>query len=313
VRVVVLVLAVAFAFSLVLGVPTSAPAQQSGVERLPDLDQQTPSDLLIAHTGDRARGRWLLGFQSAVRNIGDGPLVISGRRASRRSPTMRTQQLISRSVGAADAVVNTSGRLRYAVSPDHQHWHLLRFDRYELRRAGGGGRVVRDRKTGFCLGDRYRVLSLAVVGAPARPRYTSRCGLARPGLLAVTEGISVGYGDNYQPYLEGQSLPLNGLRAGRYVLVHRVNGDRSLRELDYGNNAASVLLDIRWRRGAPRALVLASCPDTDRCDLPASGAARSSRTAAARPVPFGAVSANWRRPGRPSPTSALCGLGGLSG
>ena len=31
-------------------------------------------------------------------------------------------------------------RLRYVVSPDHRHWHLLGFDRYELRRAGQPGR-----------------------------------------------------------------------------------------------------------------------------------------------------------------------------
>ena len=33
-------------------------------------------------------------------------------------------------------------------------WHLLRFERYELRHAGSRKVLVRDRKTGFCLGDR---------------------------------------------------------------------------------------------------------------------------------------------------------------
>jgi hypothetical protein len=81
----------------------------------------------------------------------------------------------------------------------------------------------------------------------------------------MREGISVGYGDDYSAFLEGQDLPLSDLPGGRYVLVHRVNADRRLRELSYANNAASVLLDLRWDRGAPQVRVLATCPDTDRC------------------------------------------------
>ena len=119
------------------------------------------------------------------------------------------------------------GHLRYVVSPDHQHWHLLGFDRYELRRAGGRHALVRDRKSGFCLGDRYAVTTRPVPGAAAQPTYTGRCGLRQPGRRQVREGISVGYGDFYAAHLEYQDLPLDGLRDGRYVLVHRVNAGRS--------------------------------------------------------------------------------------
>ena len=52
------------------------------------------------------------------------------------------------------------GKVRYVVSPDHRHWHLLGFDHYALRRPGSRAPVVRDRKTGFCLGDRYAVPGL---------------------------------------------------------------------------------------------------------------------------------------------------------
>ena len=122
-----------------------------------------------------------------------------------------------------------------------------------------------DRKTGFCLGDRYAVPKRLRSAAPA-PVYTSRCGLGDPELLGIREGISVGYGDDYKANLEGQYLPLTGLGAGRYVLVHRVNAGRRLRELDYRNNAASLLLELRWRRGQPQVRVLKACPGTDRCD-----------------------------------------------
>ena len=179
---------------------------------------------------------------------------------------MTADQLVER-VDGPMAVVNGVGRLRYVQSRDHEHWHLLDFERYELRPAGGGTRRVVDRKTGFCLGDRYRTRGRALPAQPSVPRYTSRCGLGDTGRLRLVEGISVGYGDDYPANLEGQFLPLTGLPAGRYVLIHRVNVRRRLRETDYGNNAASLLLRLRWRAGAPRLRVLRRCPASEHCHL----------------------------------------------
>jgi hypothetical protein len=238
-------------------------ARQDAALLLPDLDQEVPSGLEITRGGARADPTWRLGFRSAVGNVGAGPLIIEGQRPSPRRRTMRAGQVIV-SAGAPRQVVPEVGRLRYVRSPDHQHWHLLGFDRYELRRPGGDRALVRDRKTGFCLGDRYP-MSSPPPARPPEPVYTTRCGLERPALLGVREGISVGYGDDYRATLEGQWLALNGLRAGRYLLIHRVNADRRLRELAYDNNAASLLLRLRWRRQEPRVDVLARCPGRDRC------------------------------------------------
>ena len=259
---VVVALALAAAALVVTG---RVSASAAGAERLPDLDQATPTDLVITRSGPRTRPPvYVLGFRSAVRNVGDGPLVIDGHRSRADAATMVADQLIERD-GATQRVISGAGRLRYVVSPDHRHWHLLGFDRYELRQAGRRVAAVRDRKTGFCLGDRYRSSS-ALRAAPPNPRYTSRCGLQEPQLFGIREGISVGYGDDYKANLEGQYLPLTGLRSGRYVLVHRVNADRRLRELDYGNNGASLLLAVRWRHGQPMVRVLRTCPGTARCD-----------------------------------------------
>jgi hypothetical protein len=234
--------------------------------RLPDLVQELPSELEITVAGPAARPVYRLGFRSAVSNVGRGPLVVSGRRASADAATMAADQVIDRA-GAPRQVVRDVGRLRYVVSPDHRHWHLLGFDRYQLRPAGEPRATVSDRKTGFCLGDRYPVLDRRL-GAPVHEAvYTSRCGLGERQLMAIQEGISVGYGDDYAATLEGQYLRLTGLSSGRYVLVHRVNADRRLRELRYGNNAASLLLDLRWRKHRPWIRVLRSCPDSARCDV----------------------------------------------
>ena len=70
------------------------------------------------------------------------------------------------------------------------------------------------------------------------------------------------------PTLEGQYIDVTDLRPGRYVLVHRANPDGSVRETNYANNAASVLLELRAPRvpgRAPGVAVLARCPDSERC------------------------------------------------
>ena len=241
-----------------------APSALAGSERLPDLDQATPSDLVISATRAQGKRIYVLGFRSAVANVGDGPLIFDAHRAGLETGTMAADQLIERD-GAPKGVVPGAGTVRYVVSPDHRHWHLLGFDHYVLRRAGQRTAAVRDRKTGFCLGDRYRVSRRLPSAAPA-PVYTSRCGLEEPQLLGIQEGISVGYGDDYTANLEGQYLPLTGLPAGRYVLVHSVNANRGLRELDYSNNSASLLLELRWQGGEPLVRVLKACADTARCD-----------------------------------------------
>ena len=240
-----------------------ATAAGTGRERLPDLVQLLPTGLVVS-LEPGSRDAYRLGFVSAVSNIGEGPLVLIGHRADRGIGAMSADQVVRRDRGPQE-VVPDAGQLRYVTSPDHRHWHLLRFDRYELRRAGQRTALLQDRKTGFCLGDRYADPQRAGSRAPA-PVYTSRCGLGQPQLLGIQEGISVGYGDDYAANLEGQDLPLTGLSAGRYVLVHRVNGDHRLRESDYTNNAASLLLELRWRGRLPLLRILRQCPGDDRCD-----------------------------------------------
>jgi hypothetical protein len=81
-------------------------------------------------------------------------------------------------------------------------------------------------------------------------------------------GISVGYGDDYRAYLEGQSIDVTGVPGGRYELVHRANPARRLAETDLSNNASSVLLRIAWTRGRselPAVSILKRCPRRERC------------------------------------------------
>jgi serine protease len=264
------ILGIAWLFAAGAGFrPETVGAAGPPDQLLPDLDQETPTQLTVMAVGSGNARTYVLGFRSAVRNIGNGPLILDGTRPDTGTPYMTVNQVIERG-GALEEVIPDVGRMMYVASPDHQHWHYLQFDRYELqsyelRRASGGRALLRDRKTGFCLGDRYRVTTRLVPKAAPEKVYRSRCGLSETQLLQLREGISVGYGDDYKAFLEGQDLPLSGLAGGRYVLVHHVNRDRHLRELSYTNNAASVLFDLRWQKGVPEIRVLRTCPDTDRC------------------------------------------------
>jgi hypothetical protein len=238
------------------------------VALLPDLQQRAP----FALTGETVRTshglRFRLAFGSAVDNVGAGPLIVAGRRVSGGPALMEADQLVRLSDGSTRRYPHV-GRLRYTLATTHQHWHLLHFDRYELRSLAGGKLVRPDRKTGFCLGDRYESDELVTLRRePAEPVWTDECGKRQPLLAALREGISVGYGDNYAPLLEGQYIDVTGLPPGRYELVHRANADRSLRESDYRNDAASVVISLAWPRGRdrrPEIDVVARCSDGRRC------------------------------------------------
>lgn len=248
--------------SVLLAVWATASPAGPPPELLPDLEQDSPSALAIRTVGSGRARRHQLVFASAVANVGAGALVIEGRRATRAQPRMRADQLILDADGSTRRRRRV-GRMRYVVSSDHEHWHLLDFDRYELRSAGDFSLAAPDRKTGFCLGDRY-----AVGPESGEPIFIGGCGLGRPGLLRVAEGISPGFGDDYRAALEGQYVDVTRVPAGRYVLVHHANPTRTLLESDYTNNAASILLELSWPRGrreAPEITELAVCPDSARC------------------------------------------------
>jgi Lysyl oxidase/WD40-like Beta Propeller Repeat len=228
---------------------------------LPDLDQRAPTGLTLT----AERGRFKLGFVSATDNVGRGPIWIRGVRASPRKP-MEATQLIALASGGV-RLIRDAGRIRYTVASSHRHFHLLRFQSYELRRASDFETVAADRKSGFCLADHYG-LARARVPVFRPPRFLSNCGQGEPDRLSVEHGTSVGYTDLYPAHFHGQNLDVTALPAGRYWLVHRANPSLRLRELDYMNNSASVLIRLTRPNGgatAPRIHVLRRCESGERC------------------------------------------------
>ena len=265
---------------------TSAGAQSTGKVDLPDLVQVAPYGVAVEKHGRGTHTRWRLIFGSAVQvPQGLGPMIVVGHRTSRRVEFLTVDQYIdvidpNTNEVLSQQVVRNVGRMHYITNPDHEHFHYLGFDRYELRKATTNQRVSHDRKTGFCLGDRYLISqgppgasvhgsrrTISVRASVITPQQLSdNCNSAKPNSLTVKEGITPGNGDNYKPSLEGQYLDITSVPAGRYWLVHRANSDHKLREVTFANDVSSSLIRIsRSGTGRPSVRVLKSCEGTARC------------------------------------------------
>jgi Lysyl oxidase/WD40-like Beta Propeller Repeat len=235
-------------------------------ELRPDLDQRAPRDLSIVTVTQPRHRAFLLGFTSASDNVGEGPLSIVASRPSHGVFTMQAAQRV-RLAGGGVRSYRGVGFLRFVIAPPHRHWHLMDFQRYELRRASDHRVLVRDRKSGFCLADHWGAAG-NVPGKPRRPRFMSNCGQGQPAALQIHEGTSVGYTDRYPAHFHGQNLDVTRVRAGTYVLVQRSNASLQLRELRYENNAGSLRIRLTWPRGRarpPAIRILATCPGTEFC------------------------------------------------
>jgi hypothetical protein len=175
---------------------------------------------------------------------------------------MRADQLIRLRNGKV-RVVRDVGLMRYTWSSSHSHWHLLRFQQFELRSLDGK-LLVRDRKTGFCLADHYGLARHRVRGFRG-PHFFGNCGSGRPDLFAVEQGTSIGYTDRYPGHYHGQNVEISRVPAGVYVLVHRANPSSRIRESRYDNNAASVRIRLTRPASVPRVQVLKVCEATANC------------------------------------------------
>ncbi|WP_433261943.1 lysyl oxidase family protein [Actinosynnema sp. CS-041913] len=234
-----------------------------------------------------------LRFTTSVDNIGDGPLLVYARRGSVDEPTMTARQAfqsrvdrsIPRSYDQAQHPIRS--KVYYEPAPAHVHWHLLDFERFQLR-TPSGRTLVQDRKNGFCLGDRYTARDAAALANRPKDPHSPEGGLAtflrenrcrhhEPKALDVVEGISVGAGDDYDYRVDYQWLDLTDVPSGVYDVVNLVNSDRSFVEKNYDNNASSMAISVQWPGGGarppvitapPEVELLRNCPDRVRCAQP---------------------------------------------
>lgn len=59
-----------------------------------------------------------------------------------------------------------------------------------------------------------------------------------------SQGISVGWADEYETDLDGQFIDITKLPSGNYVLEMEVNAEWLYKEADYTNNRSAVTVQI---------------------------------------------------------------------
>ncbi len=264
----------AVTLALLAGLPASAGAD-APQPLLPDLVQEPPPLSSIVVQRDTASGHYQLGFTSIVGNVGAGPFEMHGVLGP-DAPDMTAYQVIYQSDGSTVQQPEPIGLVHYESElANHNHWHFQPFDDYQLRSLDGS-QVWSDQKEGFCLVNSLQVPFGSVLAGPAGSAgdYSIGTGDAyfcyrdHPEATSITEGISVGWADEYTGFRGGQDVDLTGVPAGRYYLVQKVNTNGSIQELDRSNNAWSAEVDLSWPGGPdamPAVKVLSSCRGSETC------------------------------------------------
>jgi len=223
----------------------AAVSLRKGTPMLPDMTPLVASDVYIE---GRGAGR-VLRFESALASVGRGPMQV---RPNNRLACPRGQR------GASQIVyrdVDGSGRFNRRKDTDfgrrvagcmlfhrsHDHWHFAASTRYSLRPVTGPNLVSARRKMSFCLRDSERVP--ASYGTWNYPLFYGTCSQNAP------MGVSIGWADVYQSFLDGQSLKLPPrLRNGRYCLRIRVDPTNLLKESNERNNVSERAVRITGTR-----------------------------------------------------------------
>ena len=168
-------------------------------------------------------------------------------------------------VGKADLVIGNPGSCGnlFIFDDCHQHYHFQQFAVYRVWTLDGydtwvanrdltisadaginaqlialalsSGELTSTRKQGFCITDDVRYLSTA------GPATYQNCD--------TTQGLSVGWEDQYPPQIPCQFAQIDGLVDGMYVLEMHVNPELILPESDYTNNTGAVMFQFTAKHG----------------------------------------------------------------
>jgi Lysyl oxidase/CARDB len=133
--------------------------------------------------------------------------------------------------------VPTTAQMYYA-GDGHNHWHLKDLESYTLTRLDNGVKVGTGAKEGFCFFDNYRF------GSTADPFYTT-CGNHHPDALAVTAGLSRGWGDKYGYGTVGQYIDVTNLTSGRYRLTTTADQTNQFQESNETNNSTWANVQLK--------------------------------------------------------------------
>ncbi len=215
--------------------------------RLPDLVNIVPHHVHVHEAHQRHR----LIFTTGLGNIGDGPTELAPA-----SALTDPKVLVTANQNIYDGPTNDSASLlckrslanAFIFHPEHNHWHLVGINGFEVRAAlddGSGGawntnHVLGSLKEGFCLIDYVKMNNdqLAALGITLPRREYFNC--------AGVQGISRGWVDYYHHATHGQYVDITGAPEGIYYLVLTANPNKIFIESNYANNRTWVSFHLHY-------------------------------------------------------------------
>jgi hypothetical protein len=202
---------------------------------LPDLRTLPLSDLKIQILDG---GRRSLRLANTIWNSGRGPLELTGE-FNAALERRRVYQMVDGANG--ERYEHLVGE--FVWHPTHEHWHFDDFTLYELWTLTPDHNldevVASSDKLSYC------VMDTDVVDRD-RPYFALRRGFA--SCNQRKQGLSVGWGDTYKSFLDGQALDLTGIPNGLYALTSSVNPNGVILEENLNNNSTRVYVEILGER-----------------------------------------------------------------
>jgi len=244
----------AAAAALVFGMPQAALSTHApNAPLLPDLIVKEPERLSVLKMQNKLRLR----FDNEVGNAHTGPFELVSEAVESDcdgggvAPGERkvSQRVYTDANGngfferGTDTLFSDTpaGCVVYHDEPTHHHAHYSDFASYDLVRLSDGATVAGSSKVTFCIADVWRFRG-SLAGSPGSKSYNSCSGL--------TQGLSVGWSDEYPYTTSGQYIELDPggtyIGDGDYCLVSIADPSGLVSETDETNNEASV--EIRLSR-----------------------------------------------------------------
>ncbi|MBA2632220.1 MAG: hypothetical protein H0U86_04360 [Chloroflexi bacterium] len=189
---------------------TSAPLAAPVEPRYPDLRMGPIDDITVGLTPE---GTISVRFPATIGNFGDGDFLVRAARAHPFSDEWKVLQRVT------DADARFSQRETPATlvwgGDGHNHWHVKHVEAHRVETLDGEilGEVV---KGGFCFFD-TDLLYDDLPATPDDPVY-SAVGCGGQLDLGVHMGLSVGWGDRYPTHMLDQTVRVNELPDGNYVV-----------------------------------------------------------------------------------------------
>ena len=239
---------------LLAALQSSATALPAGDPHYPDLVTKAPWGVRLVVTGKGTAVRRLF-FANTIGNVGDGPLELRAENNATTKTTDAIQEIYTH-LGApspkgttAMTLVSSSLVGTFVFHPEHNHWHMADFARYELRSINANGStgalVAATDKVSFCMID-------TDVFDATLSHY--RMGLNHACGQNTRQGLKVGMGDTYSAFLPDQFINISAVADGTYRLLSVADPNATDRpgglliETSDSNNAASV--DVVITRGS---------------------------------------------------------------